>query len=533
MRDKPEVIASPAKMMNPREMEESYNHEQKRIREEMRQVYGDSVDPHFSSENATIKPAEQEGVNNDGMMREDGWMNVLTGMGICGRDKKQNTTFRMSYIFNRSELDQMYRSDGNIRLIVDLFAQEMIRQGWEIEGDSEGKAVGKLEELNANQCLTDLIKWARLYGGGIAILGIEDGLPLDQPVDESALRDIQWIRVFDRYQAYSRDGTFESDLNSPNYGYPNVYTVNDNRTGAVFFVHYSRILRMDWNILPPRWQNFNQGWGDPLIQTIYDELRNYSAAFSHTASMMEDFVNGVLKIPNLAVIMASQCGDQNVLKRLNILNLSKSTNNMMLIDGDETFEKLTTNVSGVADLLDRFMLALSAVTRIPVSLLFGRAPAGLNATGDNDVRNFYDAIKQAQESKLRPVLEKLIRYIMISKDGPFNGKEPEDWSVQFVPLWQNTEEQEALTRKLVAETDAMYIDRGVLTPAEVAVSRFGGNKYSMNTEIDLEMREALDPTQNEIEDLEAQKEKMATPEAGIGPDYMGTGLRGTYAKTEY
>jgi phage-related protein (TIGR01555 family) len=463
-------------------------------------------------------------VNNDNFIRGDGWMNVLTGLGICGRDKKQNAFFRITNIFNRSELDQMYRSDGVLRLIIDIFAQEMLRQGWELEGDSEGKIIGKLEELKVNEAMGNLIKWARLFGGAVCIMGIADGLPLDQPVDEKGIRDVQWLRVFDRYQCYSRDGTFESDLNSPNYGFPNVYTVNDNRTGAVFFVHYSRILRMDWNILPPRWQNFNQGWGDPLVQTIYEELRNYSTAFSHTATMMEDFVNGVLKIPNLTAIMASQCGDQNVLKRLNILNLSKSTTNTMLLDGEETYEKQTTNVSGVADLIDRFMLALSAVSRIPVSLLFGRSPAGLNATGESDVRNFYDAIKTEQESKLRGVLEKLIRYIMISKDGPFNGVEPEYWSLQFVPLWQNTEEQDALTRRSVAETDAIYIDRGVLTPDEVAISRFGGNKWSMNTEIDEKMREKNNPDKDEIAMLEEEKKANTGPEVTQGPNYMGTGL---------
>ncbi len=418
----------------------------------------------------------------------------------------------------------MYRSDGVLRLIIDLFAQEMLRQGWELEGDAEGKIIGKLEELKCNAAMCELIKWARLFGGSVCIMGIADGLPLDQPVDERAIRDVQWLRVFDRYQAYSRDGTFESDLNSPNYGFPNVYTINDNRTGAIFFVHYSRILRMDWNVLPPRWQNFNQGWGDPLIQTIYEELRNYSMAFSHTATMMEDFVNGILKIPNLTAIMASQCGDQNVLKRLNILNLSKSTTNTMILDGDETYEKYSTNVSGVADLIDRFMLSLSAVTRIPVSLLFGRSPAGLNATGESDVRNFYDAIKQEQETKLRSVLEKLIRYIMISKDGPFNGVEPDNWSLQFVPLWQNTEEQDALTRRAVAEMDAIYIDRGVLTPEEVAISRFAGNKWSMNTEIDLEARERMSDNPGELEELEREKEKETGPEVTQGPDYMGTGL---------
>lgn len=469
-------------------------------------------------------------VNNDNF-RGDGWMNVLTGLGICGRDKKQNGHFRISKIFDRAELDQMYRSDGVVRLIIDLFAQEMIRQGWEIEGDAEGKIIGKLEELRVNEALVNLTKWARLFGGAICIMGIADGLPLDQPVDENTLRDVQWLRVFDRYQAYSRDGTFESDLNSPNYGFPNVYTVNDNRTGAVFYVHYSRVLRMDWNILPPRWQNFNQGWGDPLVQTIYEELRNYSTAFSHTATIFEDFVNSVLYIPNLAQIMASQCGDETVMKRLNILNLSKSTTNTAILDANERYEKLTTNVSGISELLDRFMVALSAVCRIPVSLLFGRSAAGLNSTGDNDVRNFYDAVKQEQEHKLRPVMEKLIRYIMISKDGPFNGVEPEDWSIQFVPLWQNTEEQDAITRRAVAETDAIYIDRGVLDPSEVAISRFGGNKWSMNTEIDMAARERESQHPEELAALEKEKEEITPPPPTEGPDYMGTGLRGTYTRT--
>ena len=80
---------------------------------------------------------------------------------------------------------------------------------------------------------------------------------------------------------------------------------------------------------------------------------------------------------------------------------------------------------------------------------------------------------------------------MLSKNGPFAGIEPDNWSIQFVPLWQNTEEQEAIVRKIVAETDAIYLDRGVLDAAEVAVSRFGGNRWSMNTEVDLEGEKAV------------------------------------------
>lgn len=51
-------------------------------------------------------------------------------------------------------------------------------------------------------------------------MGIADGLHLEDSVDERNIRDVKWLHVFDRYQSFSSDGTFEKDLNSPNYGYP-------------------------------------------------------------------------------------------------------------------------------------------------------------------------------------------------------------------------------------------------------------------------------------------------------------------------
>jgi phage-related protein (TIGR01555 family) len=472
------------------------------------------------------KSAEEQSriPHSDGFVKSDGWINVLTGLGMRGRDKNVNAHFRLERIFEQAELDQLYRSDGVTRRIMDIVPAEMVRQGWEIEGDSGQDINRKMESIRTNFNLITLLRWARLYGGALCVMGIADGLPLEEPVDERNIRDIKWLHVFDRYQSFSRDGTFEKDLNSPNYGYPNVYTVNDTRTGALFYVHHSRILRVDWSLLPPRQQNFNNGWGDPLIQSIYDELRNYSTAFANAGLIMQDFVNYTLSIPNLAELIASQCADNQVMKRLDLLNLTKGATNTMILDAEEKYEKASTNISGIPELLDRFMLALSAVSGIPTSLLFGRSAAGLNATGDNDVRNFYDMVKQEQENKLKPVLEKLTRYIMLSKDGPFAGIEPDNWSVQFVPLWQNTEEQEAIVRKIVAETDAIYLDRGVLDPAEVAVSRFGGNRWSMNTEVDLEGRKGgFDP--EEIEELEQEKKSQGSPPPGIGPYFMPTGIR--------
>lgn len=462
--------------------------------------------------------------------KRDGWMNILTGLGQQGRDKTVSTVFRNCRVFCVAELDEIYRADGLTRRIIDIIPSEMMRQGWEVDGDPEASLNGKLEELDAYTKITQLIQWSRLYGGAIIVMGIVDGRKLDEPVNLNNIYDVAWLQVFDRWQAMILAPYICSDLNDPNYGCPDYYQVTDYRTGATFLVHHSRILRMDWNILPPRDWNYNQGWGDTVLMSIWDELRNYGSAFANTAAMMQDFVNGVLKMPGLSQTLASDCkgADSQVLKRLDIANLAKSVCSMMVIDGQEDFQKLSTNVSGVADLLDRFMLGVSSVTGIPLTLLFGRAPAGLNATGDADIRNFYDLVKQQQEVKLKPVLEKLTQYLFLSKDGSFGGKEPENWGIQFTPLWQNTEEQEAIIRRTVAETDRIYIETGVLDPNEVAISRFGGDRYSMNTLIDVKAREnGYDP--EEVETLQSEKNKeieKMPPNPTIGPDYMGNGGNG-------
>jgi uncharacterized protein len=456
--------------------------------------------------NADVKTSSSQ-------FKSDGWMNILTGLGQPGRDKTVSTTFRACPSFCWRELDDLYRADGLTRRIIDIVACEMIRQGWEVEGDPECALMGKLEDLNAFSKLTQLIQWSRLYGGAIIVLGINDNRRLDEPVNINSIRDVSWMHIFDRWQTNVLFEHLTVDLNSPNYGYPEIYTINDYRTGATFNVHYSRILRMDWSILPPRERNFNQGWGDSVVLSIYDELKNYGSAFANTSAIMQDFVNGVLKIPGLSQSMASSCNDAAILKRLDFANLSKGVTNMMVLDGEEDFEKLSTNVGGISELLDRFMLALSSVTGIPVTLLFGRSPAGLNATGDADVRNFYDMVKQYQEFKLKPLLETLTYYLFKSKDGPTEGNEPENWSIQFSPLWQNTDEQEANLRRTVAETDAIYIDRGVLDPDEVAMSRFGGDRWSMSTSIDIESRE----NKYDLTEVPLAKEEIESPDEPIVP----------------
>ena len=55
---------------------------------------------------------------------------------------------------------------------------------------------------------------------------------------------------------------------------------------------------------------------------------------------------------------------------------------------------------------------LSAVTCIPQTILFGRSPAGENATGESDLENYYNFVEGIQKRMLKKNIRTLIKAIV-------------------------------------------------------------------------------------------------------------------------
>ena len=113
---------------------------------------------------------------------------------------------------------------------------------------------------------------------------------------------------------------------------------------------------------------------------------------------------------------------------------------------------------------------LSAVSEIPVTILFGRSPGGENATGEADFQQYYAMVQRLQRRKLK---SKLSRFIyLLSKC--YNIALPESWNIHFKPLYIPTEKEQAETAKLKAEklqttVSALntLVSIGALDPMEV------------------------------------------------------------------
>jgi phage-related protein (TIGR01555 family) len=240
------------------------------------------------------------------------------------------------------------------------------------------------------------------------------------------------------------------------------------------------------------------------------------------ANALSDADQAVFKLDGLMdIIKSSSDGDDAIRKRLALLQHGRSVARAIAVDAEkENFEYIGRTFTGYDTGVYALMYLVSAACGIPVSLLFGRAPAGLNATGDADIRFFYDQIKSFQEVTLMPRLRRVFELLMTAKLGPMGGVVPDDWSISFRSLWQPTALERADIRLKTAQADQIEIDANVITSEEARLSHYSGDEYNEHISIDM----AVDPEAEAADRYEQQQTQVAQPQqAQIDPSKSPAG----------
>lgn len=422
--------------------------------------------------------------------RADGWQNIMTGLGTT-RDKTTYGQFYAGNTLRDGELTAMYHHDDVARRIVSLKPREMLRQGFGVRLDDveREQALGrKLRELKLKERFLEAMILGRLYGGAAILIGADDGGAANEPLRPEAVRDVTFLHVFDRRYLMPSVGQ-TLPLTDPNYGEPELYHVlGKDGGGGGMSVHRSRLILFGGNHTTCEEQDRLGGWDHSVLQAPYDALRSFHTAWKAAEHLMTDASQAVFKLGGLIEMIAND--PSTLQQRMQAVDMGRSVARAILVDpeGGEDFTRQSSSFTDASAMVDRFMFRIASAAEMPVTILMGRSPAGQNATGDSDFRAFYDTIRTAQENELEPRLERVVSLILGATGG-----EPEGWSIQFAPLYQMTPHEQADLEKKMAERDALYIDREVVLPEEVALSRFPADGWSPQTIIDLEMRErALD-----------------------------------------
>ena len=426
------------------------------------------------------------------MVKNDGWGNLLTGFGIKGKDKRTGTLIQGPTQLSEQEFNDLYRADGLAKRIINLLVEDMTRRWFTIENDTDGLMEAEFRKLKAKPAIIRALRQASLHGGAIIVVGIDDGGTYEMPVNEGNIRRLTHFHVFDKWRAIV-DKEY-TDPTDEKFGKTELYRVQP-ITGGSFIVHESRVLRFDGSDVSDQTRRENNGWNDSDLQVLYERLRGMGEALGGAEHMLTEFTLGVMTMKDLQGLIAA--GKESLVRtRLNMIDLSKHVLNTVLLDENETYNKIGSPVAGFAEVLDKLIQGLSSYTGIPVTVLMGESPAGLNATGASDIRRYYDMIGARQEERMLEQMERLCTLIMAQREGEFHGQELKGWKVKFSPLWEPTDAEIVDTRNKQAQSDNLYVTMGALTPEEVAQSRFGGNSYSLDTKLGYErtIEEPDEPT---------------------------------------
>jgi phage-related protein (TIGR01555 family) len=378
-----------------------------------------------------------------------------------------------------------------------------------------------ISDLGVVSKYVDAAVWARVFGGCVVYIGADDGAKgplLAAPLNEAGIKTLDHINVINR--RYAQPHSWYKDPSNPKFGEPETYMITPTGTGAevdatTAIIHETRLIRFDGLRASSFYRQQNQGWGLSLLQRMNQVLQDYGMSFQGLAHLLSDANQGVFKMEGLIDALAAQ--ETSLIQgRMQLLDMSRSDVRAIVLDKDEDFTRQNFNWSGIKDPFSMMMLRLSSEARIPVTVLMGQSPAGMDATGESDLRWFYDQTEAQREAYLEPKLRDIIRLITLAKDGPTGGNALENYTISFPPLWQPTEKEQAEIYKTNAEGDQIYMDGGVLIPSEVALSRFTPDGYSTEITIDTKTRE--DMLKNDLEEMLQPPEPPVIQEAPEIPE---------------
>lgn len=355
------------------------------------------------------------------------------------------------------QLALMYRN-LIVRRIVTLVVDDAIKNFIEVEGDQDECIVQELEALFIPEKLTEALYWDRLFGMSVALILADDGQELDQPINLKRLRRVSGIEVFDKRSVMEDSASlyYDTDVRDINFGKAEYYTITP-PNGNLFKVHRSRLLIFDGETLPKLERIANNGAGLSCLDGIPAAINRVKTSMDKTIDIMDKVSTSLLKLQGLSNVLQTEQGTKDVIKRLDLIDYSRRLNGSVAIDKDDEYAVFNIPLGGLTDIIQEMEQYVCAVTGYPFTKLFGRSPAGMNATGQSDMQIYYDKVKSYQKRKLRPALEYLVKLIQLSSEGPTQGKELEKWSIKFKALQQLNDLEQANVDKTQAEVRAAVV----------------------------------------------------------------------------
>jgi phage-related protein (TIGR01555 family) len=439
-------------------------------------------------------------------IRNDGYINAVLGHGMKSRDPFSLGRYgggANNWLLDYREADNMFSFNGLARRVISLPAEEALRNGFEIKAGGEDideathrRLCSMLEDLNVNKTMINALEWDRLYGGGAVLMLADDGGTLEDPLNLSRVRRIERLEVYAPEDISFTNAMLYVDPLDPNYGKPQFYNIIG-LWGNSFLVHESRLLLFHGGDISNYYRRMRQGWGATVFEQVKDALLHYSGGQDLAFMALARLSQGVLKLANMNDLLMNDQGEMAVQKRLHLIDMARHMMNTIAIDTEDDYDQKSMNLTNVDKVLDEFQVAICSATGIPATMLFGKSPAGMNATGESDLENYYNLVEEIQQHTLRHPLSRLID--VVANCSEYGIRLPEEWYIRFNSLWNESEKEEAEVKRTKAEAKRAkaeaintLVQTQILDVSEARATLAKGDDYVIDRSLDSVLTEPIE-----------------------------------------
>jgi phage-related protein (TIGR01555 family) len=358
------------------------------------------------------------------------------------------------------------------RQIVETLAKEMTRKWIKVSatGDEDKtKKVAAIEDaLKKHQIRQKFRRLAELDGFfGRGHLSVNNGVNDD--------RDLLKVPMILDRRTFEPGTLLGFRVIEPIWTYPGTYDsinpLDDDfyapRTWYVMGkeVHRTRLMTLVSREVPDLLKPQYQFGGISMSQLARPYIDNWLRTRQSVSDLVHSFSTMILSTDMSQVLGGDALGGgQDLFDRIELFNNLRDNRGTMALDKDrEELSNVVTPLGTLDRLQSQAQEQLAAVSHEPLIILLGITPSGLNASSDGELQAWASYVKSMQEHLFDDPLDRVIKIIQINEWGEIDP----DITFDYEPLRELSDSEEAAARKTEADTDALYVNAGVLAAEEI------------------------------------------------------------------
>lgn len=344
--------------------------------------------------------------------------------------------------------------------------KDMDGDGDKDNGDKIQQLVEAMEEFKIRDMLCKVAELDGQFGRGQIYIDIDygsrnqdetDQLPLvvdKETVKKGSLKGFKVIEPI-----WTTPFTYNAtDPRKPDFYKPKAWFVLGKR------VHHTRLLTFIMREVPDILKPAYNFGGLSMTQLMESSVFRWLRTSNSVSDLIHNFSVMVLKTDMGDILSGKPDKPGGLLDRAALFIQNRDNQGLSILDKEkEDLGAVNVPLAGLDKLQAQAQEHQAAPCHIPLVKLLGVTPTGLNASSEGEIKVFYDFVRACQQKFYNENLNIILQLLQLHLFGEID----DAISFEWVSLTAPTVKELSEIRKANAETDALYIDKGVISPDEV------------------------------------------------------------------